>query len=208
MTREELIKIGKREVRNSASLLEAYKVAYKELFGHIPPCTGCTFDSDWNEFVNANENNIKTMENKTFKLFDNSIIYTYHEKNKSGNKIPVRTFGYLMTEDFALNYLTKGTPEQIEERKQQFKILPEFPSEETKQDLEEKENLNPKQETEGDLETLDEGENTADNKQETEQDLDALKVAELKKLALEKGLKEEDLKGLKKSDLILLIKSN
>ncbi|MEJ8604640.1 hypothetical protein JSO60_06700 [Riemerella anatipestifer] len=170
MTREELIKIGKREVRNSASLLEAYKVAYKELFGHIPPCTGCTFDSDWNKFIN--ENNTKTMENKTFKLFDNSIIYTYHEKNKSGNKIPVRTFGYLMTEDFALNYLTKGTPEQIEERKQQFKILPEFPSE------------------------------------ETEQDLDELNVAELKKLALEKGLKEEDLKGLKKSDLILLIKSN
>ncbi|NHW58950.1 hypothetical protein HA378_27680, partial [Escherichia coli] len=82
------------------------------------------------------------------------------------------------------------------------------PSEEIEQDLDEKENLNPKQETEGDLETLDEGENTADNNQETEQDLDALKVAKLKNIALEKGLKEQDLKGLKKSDLILLIKSN
>lgn len=176
MTIEELKQLGKMQVRNDANLLKAYIQVFKEKFGKEPNCTGCTFDSDWNELINPTHAKTQTMSNTTFKLFDNNEIYTYRKTNKAGVTLPVRTYGYLMTEEFAEAYLTEGTEEEIKKRKTEFKILPKA--------------------------------FTTDSKEEDTNDLSSLKVAELKALAEEKGLPEEDWKGLKKDELILYLEAN
>ena len=65
---------------------------------------------------------------KTFELHGSakSIIHTY----KIG-KIPNRSYGNSMSEDFALKYLSNGTKKEIEERKKYFKILPQAEAEKT-----------------------------------------------------------------------------
>lgn len=124
ITLEDLIKAGKSEVRYNSNLLTAYKKLFAEKFGREPDCAGCTFDSDWNRLTNQNFSNREIMSENTFKLRDNSIIYTYDKKIDDGNTRRTRSYGNIMTEEFAEAYLTEGTPEQIDQRKKQFKILP------------------------------------------------------------------------------------
>lgn len=126
ITLEDLIKAGKSEVRYNSNLLTAYKKLFAEKFGREPDCAGCTFDSDWNRLItNQNFSNREIMSENTFKLRDNSIIYTYQRENpETKTSRPIRTFGNKMTEEFAEAYLTEGTSEQIAQRKKQFKILP------------------------------------------------------------------------------------
>lgn len=123
---EDLIKAGKSEVRYNSDLLTAYKKLFAEKFGREPDCAGCTFDSDWNRLINnSNISNREIMSDKTFKLRDNSIIYTFDKEDKKKKTLRrTRSYGNIMTEEFAIDYLTHGTPEQIAERKMQFKILP------------------------------------------------------------------------------------
>jgi len=56
MTKEELISKGKAKVRNTPSLLLIYIDLYKERFGKKPNCAACTFNDDWNRFVNGSSN--------------------------------------------------------------------------------------------------------------------------------------------------------
>ena len=122
---EDLVKAGKSEVRYNTDLLTAYKRLFSEKFGREPDCAGCTFDYDWNRLIN-NQNFItrEIMSDNTFKLRDNSIIYSYDKKVNETTTRRTRTYGNKMTEQFAEAYLTEGTPEQIAERKKHFKILP------------------------------------------------------------------------------------
>ena len=46
------------------------------------------------------------------------------ENEKTKTRKPVRTFGNIMTEEFASNYLKIGSPEVLEARKAEFKVLP------------------------------------------------------------------------------------
>ncbi len=59
--------------------------------------------------------------NKSYKLSDKhrNDILTYLEDGR-----PIRTYGYKMTEDFAKNFLSLGSKEEIEERKKLFTSLP------------------------------------------------------------------------------------
>lgn len=126
ITIEDLIKAGKSEVRYNSNLLTAYKELFAEKFGREPVCAGCTFDSDWNRLIN-NQNSTKTeiMSDKTFKLRDNSIIYSFDRADKKTKRMMrSRMYGNIMTEKFAEDYLTHGSEEQIAERKKQFKVLP------------------------------------------------------------------------------------
>ena len=68
------------------------------------------------------KNTFKMKAEKTFKLTNKGLskIHTY----KVG-KQPVRSYGHNMTEEFALDYLSKGSEEQIAERKKWFNVLPE-----------------------------------------------------------------------------------
>lgn len=128
ITIEDLIKAGKNEVRNNSNLMTAYIQIFEEKFGRKPDCAGCTFNSDWNRLI-QNQNTILSnniiMSDKTFLLRDNSIIYSYDVEVGENQLRRVRRYGNLMDEEFAVNYLTNGSDEQIEVRKRQFKILPE-----------------------------------------------------------------------------------
>ena len=126
MTKEDLIKAGKNQVRNNPDLMSAYKKIFSQEFGREPDCAGCTFNRDWERLTNpSNSKNQEIMSDKTFRLKRTDIIYTYYLDNKkSGRKDTFRRYGNVMTEDFAENYLTHGTEQQIAERKKQFAILP------------------------------------------------------------------------------------
>ena len=126
MTVEDLIKAGKNQVRNNPDLMSAYIQLFSEKFGRKPDCAGCTFSRDWERLTNSiNSQNIEIMSDKTFKLKQSHIIYSYDVEDKNTNrKIRRRTYGNTMTEEFAENYLTNGTDEQIAERKKQFSVLP------------------------------------------------------------------------------------
>lgn len=125
MTRAELIAIGRHKVRSDESLMLFYLKEFEILFGRKPNCASCTFVSDWVKFERGKNNeNFIPMETKTFQLTQKGKdkIHTYKE-----GKQPLRTYGYKMTEAFANAYLTKGTDEQIEDRKKWFNVLPSKP---------------------------------------------------------------------------------
>lgn len=128
ITVKDLIKAGKIEVRQNSDLMSAYIQLFQEKFGRKPDCAGCTFDYDWKRLTeNLTSINTENMSSdKTFKLRDNSIIYTFERENEeTKTHRRVRVYGNIMTEEFAEEYLTAGTPEEIESRKKQFKVLPE-----------------------------------------------------------------------------------
>lgn len=126
MTVEELIKAGKDQVRNNPDLMSAYKKIFSQEFGREPDCAGCTFTRDWERLTNSSNTQIQEiMSDKSFKLKNNAVIYSYDVEDKNaGRKLRKRAYGNVMTEEFAENYLTHGTEQQIAERKKQFAILP------------------------------------------------------------------------------------
>jgi len=127
VTAEDLIKAGKHEVRTHAELMSAYIRLFQERFGREPDCAGCTFDYDWKRLTGTltpihTENMSSDI---TFKLRDNSIIYSFYREDKETGIIrKTRCYGNIMTEEFAEEYLTSGSPEEIESRKKEFKVLP------------------------------------------------------------------------------------
>ncbi len=134
---KDLIKQGADKVRYSNDLLNDYIIAFKSFFGYEPSCVGCTFSTDWDNFVRhvktndlqeteiKTETKMKTKKEKTFELKDNSKIYHYDVKDeKTGQVDRKRSYGWRMSEEFAKNFLTIGTAEEIEERKKYFRVLP------------------------------------------------------------------------------------
>ena len=134
MTREELITKGEHKVRRDADLMLSYLEEFEKLFGRKPDCAGCTFKKDWARFSkgSVNNNTVNNFTMKTKKTFElvgkaNSIIHTYRV-----GKIPKRTYGNKMSEEFALAYLSNGTKQEIELRKGYFKTLPKVKVEKVK----------------------------------------------------------------------------
>ena len=128
MTVEELIIAGKDYVRSNPTLMSAYIETFGQIFGRKPDCAGCTFQNDWQRLVNSQTIKIQkemSNNNNSFILRDQHKIYTYIVEDKK-NKIrkPIRTYGNLMTEEFAESYLSIGDEQTIEARKSEFKVLP------------------------------------------------------------------------------------
>lgn len=125
MTIEDLIQAGKDQVRKKPDLMSAYIQLFTEKFGRNPDCAGCTFTNDWERLINSNIQNTEVMSDKTFRIKNNAIIYSYDvDDKKLKRKIRKRAYGNVMTEEFAENYLTHGTDQEIADRKKQFAILP------------------------------------------------------------------------------------
>lgn len=127
MTVEELIKIDAKKVRNSSDLMAFYISAFKSKFGKAPNCASCTFKNDFQKLVKAIKNNeepikLTTMENKeiTFKLAKREGKIISFVKNGR----TIRRYDNKLTEEFAIDYLTFGTKEEILERRKRFKVLP------------------------------------------------------------------------------------
>ena len=127
----DIAELSAQQVRRDEKLLRQYVEEYTALFGFKPNCVSCTFKRDFAKFKRAKQTKPKfqTMK-KTFKLHKKQerVIHTYRENGR-----PKRVYGHSMTEDFAKNYLTKGTKEQIEERKKYFEQLPGEQKEEKEQ---------------------------------------------------------------------------
>lgn len=126
----ELIKLDSRKVRGSSYLMSIYIDAFEKQFGRKPACAGCTFANDFAKLIAAVNGglqpkksvtlNKRTMEN-TFKLKKiQSKILAYKKEGKT-----FRVYDNLMKEDFAVQFLTHGSDEQLAERKKMFAVLPE-----------------------------------------------------------------------------------
>lgn len=118
MKKSELISQGSSKIRSDSTLLSFYIEIFKNEFGYKPACAGCTFLSDWNKLTNSNKKNIEIMS-KSFEIKDRQKIYSFVKERRTN-----RCYGYNMTEEFAVDYLTIGTEEEIEIRKKDFKKLP------------------------------------------------------------------------------------
>lgn len=146
MTYSELIQYNKSEVRSNSNLTLYFINAYQFLFGSKPSCSGCSinreFDKLKKEILKRNlleseieikqENNIIMEQTKTFvrsaSLTEDMLAF------KDENGVIRRKFVNKLTDEFVIAYLTNGTPEEIEERKKKFKVLP-LAMTETKKDL-------------------------------------------------------------------------
>ena len=136
MTVNDLIKIGKSQVRSNPDLMNIYIQLFTEKFGRKPDCAGCTFNRDWQRLTNYSPQKSQTMSDKTFRLKKPGIIYSYDVKDKKLKRsFRKRVYGNIMSEDFAIDYLTIGTKAEIEERKKQFAVLPEKFREEETEDI-------------------------------------------------------------------------
>lgn len=131
MTAQEIVKVGPGGVRNNSTNMAEYERLFKEQFGYKPECPTCGSVRDWNLFkAFANGESFTKpqiiMSDKTFELINNAIIYSYdYEDEKINRVIRKRVYGNLMTDQFAEEYLTNGSEDQIEERKKEFRLLPE-----------------------------------------------------------------------------------
>lgn len=130
MTPIDIVNAGTGRVRNDPAMMAEYKRIFFDQFGYEPACPTCGDTRDWNLFKNFANGNLNTQTimsttEKTFQLKDNLKIYTYFvEDEKTGIQRPVRTYGHLMTEEFAKNYLSIGNEQTLADRKKEFKVLP------------------------------------------------------------------------------------
>lgn len=137
MTFSELISHNKAEVRNNSNLTLYFKEAYKTIFGSYPSCSSCSINNEFQKLITSIKNSelahqeiilnskINTMadNSKTFVLSPlfNDYMLSYTGKDK----LVRRKFANKLTDEFVVEYLTNGTPEELEERKKKFKVLPE-----------------------------------------------------------------------------------
>lgn len=133
MTAEELIKNKPSEVRINSSLMAAYFNYYLEYMGLQLSCGTCNFESVFNTFANKVREGepqfkylIKSKMEQTFIVIDENKIFSYRS-TKTGDT--EHRYGFKMDEEFAIEYLTNGTEDEIESRKLEFSKLPEFQTE-------------------------------------------------------------------------------
>ena len=133
--RSKLINSSIAEVRANPDLMQYYVQEFELHFGYKPNCAGCSLKTDFHRLINALKNEVqpkikKMSNNKTFVIgIDAPDILTY--KNKEGR--PVRCYSSKATDEFVIEYLTNGKPEELEERKKHFRKLPKALLEEKKE---------------------------------------------------------------------------
>ena len=139
-TAKEIIQRGMVAVRNSATLYPEYQNLFNEAFGYFPECPTCGSllgQNQWKAFAAfadgadpntlLTKNTTETMSKQTFKIKDRNKLYAYNFKKKGQDRdFTSRTYGDVMTEDFAIGYLdsASGDEELLNQRKAEFSELP------------------------------------------------------------------------------------
>ena len=139
-TAKEIIQRGMVAVRNSATLYPEYQNLFNEAFGYFPECPTCGSllgQNQWKAFAAfadgadpnslLTKNTTETMSKQTFKIKDRNKLYAYNFKKKGQDRdFTSRTYGDVMTEDFAIGYLdsASGDEELLNQRKAEFAELP------------------------------------------------------------------------------------
>ena len=136
MTRAELILLTADQVRGNSDLTAFYLETYREVYGYVPSCTGCSFKSDYSKLI-AVLNNTPDFESKITK--NTEKMSTFKLKKTEGKirafvdgktKKTHRLYDTHFTEEFVIGFLTNGTEEEIAERKAMFSKFPKMPNEE------------------------------------------------------------------------------
>lgn len=109
---------------------------FTALFGSAPTCAGCTFERDWRRFIaeakkpGGMKKIINLQEQRPMGQKEENMEYRLHNRHRAeiltyvkGGK-PFRTYGRTMTDEFAREYLTNGSPEQLEQRRRMFAQVP------------------------------------------------------------------------------------
>jgi len=120
---KEILQLGAERIRMNPLYLKLFLSEFEKAFNFKPSCTGCNFKSNFNKLNSyINKNNLKLGIMKNYKLDrrQNSIIHTYIGDNGKAH----RSYGRNMTDDFAENYLSKGTKKELELRKEFFVKIP------------------------------------------------------------------------------------
>jgi len=121
ITAKELVMMNPSLIRRNTDLMRSYIQIYKDAFFVEPNCFSCSFQKDFQKlkrFVLKNNIEIKThlvMGNYTLKSRFKNNILTYRIDNK-----PYRSYGYLMTDEFAKAFLSNGTKEELKQRAEMF----------------------------------------------------------------------------------------
>ena len=139
-TAKELIQRGMVAVRNSATLYPEYQNLFNEAFGYFPECPTCGSllgQNQWKAFAAfadgadpntlLTKNTTETMSKNTFKIKDRNKLYAYNFKKKDQDRLfTSRTYGDVMTEEFAIGYLDSASEDEelLNQRKAEFSELP------------------------------------------------------------------------------------
>ena len=135
MTFRELTQLNKGIIRGNSDFTLFFINAYQHIFGYKPSCSGCSINNEMHKLFER----IKQMPNQDLEiLIDKDLIMENTDKTfvksinfkenliayKDENGRIRRKFANKLTDDFVIAYLTNGTPEELEDRRKKFKVLP------------------------------------------------------------------------------------
>lgn len=136
MTVNELILLDKAKVRRDSNLMHLYLEFFKEAFGRVPNCAGCSFATDWQKLVSLYSKKsvtlqkVNPMKTITIKKIQGKIL-TYKKNGKT-----FRLYDNILNDSFIKEYIEFGVDGTKESRKKMFN----FPSIQTESIVEEIEN--------------------------------------------------------------------
>ena len=125
MTAKELIEIGMHKVRSDSNLMSLYLDYFKEAFKYMPSCAGCSFSDDWYKLVrHYSKNKKESLTLQKEKIMSKIEIKKVQAKILSYQKDgrTYRLYDNILTQEFIKEYLTYGTPEEIEKRRELFRF--------------------------------------------------------------------------------------
>jgi len=120
MTVNELILLDKAKVRRDSNLMHLYLEFFKEAFGRVPNCAGCSFATDWQKLValyskkSVTLQKVNPMKTITIKKIQGKIL-TYRKDGKT-----FRQYDNILTDSFIKEFISNGTEEEIKERVKMF----------------------------------------------------------------------------------------
>lgn len=124
MTIDEFILLDKAKVRRDSNLMHLYLEFFKEAFGRVPNCAGCSFGTDWQKLVlkyskkSVTLQKVNPMKTIQIKKIQGKIL-TY----KKGGRT-YRQYDNILTDEFIKEFIVSGTEEENKERVKMFN----FPS--------------------------------------------------------------------------------
>lgn len=129
---KDFLTLESAKVRQSPDLFALYLKIFIDEFGYSPSCSSCSFNNDFRKlqqhFYNKSEDNTLSLTLNTkydimgqFKLktLKHEILFYTHDGKK------YRQYDYLMDIKFVIGFLTHGSEEELIERRELFKIIPD-----------------------------------------------------------------------------------
>jgi hypothetical protein len=120
MTIDEFILLDKAKVRRDSNLMHLYLEFFKEAFGRVPNCAGCSFGTDWQKLVlkyskkSVTLQKVNPMKTIQIKKIQGKIL-TY----KKGGRT-YRQYDNILTDEFIKEFIVSGTEEENKERVKMF----------------------------------------------------------------------------------------